>query len=71
MKNREKFMQVGVTALRDPLTGGYLPSVPLYIEATDQAVVAENGLLDNIGGVLAQKFKEYMDGCKKAGVPVG
>lgn len=71
MKNREKFIQVGVTALRDPLTGGYLPSVPLYIEATDQAVVAENGLLDNIGGVLAQKFKEYMDGCKKAGVPVG
>lgn len=70
MKNQEKFIQVGVTALRDPLTGGYLPSVPLYIEATDEAVVAENGLLDNIGGVLAQKFKEYMDGCKKAGVAI-
>lgn len=70
MKNQDKFIQVGVTALRDPLTGGYLPSVPLYIEATDEAVVAENGLLDNIGGVLAQKFKEYMDGCKKAGAAI-
>lgn len=70
MKNQERFIQIGVTALHDPLTGGYLPSVPLYIEATDQAVVAENGLLDNIGGVLAQKFKQYMDGCKKAGVSV-
>ena len=64
----ERYIQVGVTALRDPMTGGYLPSVPLYIEATDDAVAAEDRLLDNIGGVLAQKFKEYMDGCKKAEV---
>lgn len=64
----EKYIQVGVTALHDPLTGGYLPSVPLYIEATDDAVAAEDRLLDNIGGVLAQKFKQYMDGCKKAEV---
>jgi hypothetical protein len=64
----ERYIQVGVTALRDPMTGGYLPSVPLYIEATDDAVAAEDRLLDNIGGVLAQKFKQYMDGCKKAEV---
>ena len=70
MLEQKQFIQVGVTALRDPLTGGYLPSVPLYIEATDEAVIAENGLLDNIGGVLAQKFKEYMDGCKAAGVEI-
>lgn len=70
MVNQERFIQVGVTALRDPLTGGFLPSVPLYIEATDQAVVAENGLLDDIGGVLAQKFKEYVDGCKKVGIAI-
>lgn len=70
MQEQKRFIQVGVTALKDPLTGGYLPSVPLYIEATDEAVIAENGLLDDIGGVLAQKFKEYMDGRKKAGVPV-
>lgn len=68
MKQQKEYIQIGVTALKDPLTGGYLPSVPLYIEATDEAVVAENGLLDDIGGVLMQKFKEYIDGCKKAGV---
>lgn len=64
----EKYIQVGVTALHDPLTGGYLPSVPLYIEATDEAVAGEEKLIDNVGGVLAQKFKEYIDGCRKAGI---
>ena len=64
----EKYIQVGVTALHDPLTGGYLPSVPLYIEATDEAVAGEEKLIDNVGGVLAQKFKEYSDGCRKAGI---
>ena len=64
----ERYIQVGVTALRDPMTGGYLPSVPLYIEATDEAVAGEEKLIDNVGGVLAQKFKEYIDGCRKAGI---
>jgi hypothetical protein len=68
MANQERFIQVGVTALRNPLTGGFFPAVPLYIEATDEAVAAENRLLDNIGGVLAQRYEEYLNGCKDAGV---
>lgn len=37
MAKQEKFIQVGVTALRDPATGEFLPAVPLYIKAEDGA----------------------------------
>jgi len=30
-----KFIQVGVTAMRDPLTGEPMEAVPLYVEVTD------------------------------------
>ena len=30
-----EFIQVGVTAIRDPLTGEPLQSVPLYVEVAD------------------------------------
>ena len=34
-----EYIQVGVTAMRDPITGDFLPSVPLYIRAEDQEKV--------------------------------
>ena len=39
MAKQEKFIQIGVTALRDPATGDFLPAVPLYIKAEDGAEV--------------------------------
>ena len=33
------YIQVGVTALRDPVTGEYLPAVPLYIREEDRGKV--------------------------------
>ena len=30
-----KFIQVGLTAMRDPMTGQLLDSVPLYVEKTN------------------------------------
>lgn len=66
-----QFIQVGVMALRDPITRDFLPSVPLYIEATPEAVQSETAMIDDIGGVLARKMKAYIDGGgmiqKKAG----
>lgn len=35
MEKKEKFIQVGFTALRDPATRAFLPAVPLYIKADD------------------------------------
>lgn len=59
---KQKFIQVGVTALRDPATGGFLPAVPLYIEATPEAEEAENAMLSDIGKVFAEKMKQYVEG---------
>lgn len=67
-----EFIQVGVTALRDPMTGDFLPAVPLYIEKKDMdsGAVPEIDLY-NIGKELGTKFKAYMDACRKEGVKVG
>lgn len=68
MARKETYIQVGVTALRDPKTGDFLPAVPLYILADEEAEASEAKLIDNIGGILARRYKEYLDGCKQAGV---
>lgn len=69
MAKEEKYIQVGVTALRGP-DGVFLPAVPLYIKAEDGAEEAEEALIDDIGHLLALRMKTYVDGCKAAGVPV-
>lgn len=60
----EKYIQVGVTALRDPATGGFLPSVPLYIKADEAAEEAEKKMINDLGKALAGMMKSYIDGCK-------
>jgi len=59
---KQKFIQIGITALRDPATGGFLPAVPLYIEATEDATAAESAMIYDIGKVFAEKMKQYIDG---------
>ena len=61
----EKYIQVGITALRDPATGKFLPSVPLFIKETDEAKASEKQMIDYIGKLFAFKMKEYKDGCQK------
>lgn len=70
MADTEKYIQIGVTALRDPKTGDFLPAVPLYIKAEAGAEEAEQKVIDEIGNLLARRMKAYMDGCKKAGVEI-
>lgn len=70
MNGNEKYIQIGVTAMRDPLTGGFLPSIPLYVRAEDVGTDAEERFVQETGIALARMMKQYMDGCKKAGVPV-
>ena len=66
----EKYIQVGVTALRNPATGEFLPAVPLYIKAEDGAEEAEEKLINDLGKLFAQRIRAYKDGCKAAGVSV-
>lgn len=70
MNGNERYIQIGVTALRDPVSGEFLPAVPLYIKAEDGADEAEEKAIHDIGNLLAQRMKQYVDGCKEAGVPV-
>ena len=50
-----KFIQIGVTALRDPLTGEPLEAVPLYIRAEDAPSQAR---ADIRTGPLAKTFSD-------------
>lgn len=66
----ERYIQVGVTAMRDPATGEFLPAVPLYIKAEENAAETEEIVIRDIGKLLALRMKQYLDGCKAAGVEV-
>lgn len=59
------YIQIGQTALRDPLTGDFLPAVPLYIRAEDVAAAPP---LDDIpvAEVFAAKFRQYVNESRKA-----
>lgn len=66
----ERFIQIGVTATRDPATGDFLPAVPLYIEATDAAQKSADGLIEDIQSLFAARYSAYRRGCEEAGVAV-
>lgn len=70
MAQEERYIQVGVTALRDPATGGYLPAVPLYIRAEEGAEEAEERLITDLGRLMADRMRRYKEGCKAAGVSI-
>ena len=68
------FVQCGVTALRDPATGGFLPAVPLYIEVDANEVEPQTGLAASeeklcfdIGQIMAEKFGQYVRGNRREG----
>lgn len=64
----EKYIQVGVTAMRDPVTREFLPAVPLYIKATDAARADEQTLLEDLGKLFAERMRHYVDGNHAAGL---
>ncbi len=70
MAKQEKYIQVGVTALRDPATGGFLPAVPLYIKAEDGAEEAEEKLIQDIGKLMAERIRRYKAECEAAGISI-
>lgn len=71
LKPNERLVCVGATAMRAP-DGSFLPSAPLYVKVSESEVNSNTGLskgeeelMTDIGGVLAQKFKQYVDGIKE------
>ena len=70
MAEQEKYIEVGYTALRDPKTGEFLPAVPLYIKAEDWAEEAEQGLIEDLGKLFAERIRRYRERCAAEGVTV-
>ena len=54
-----QFIEIGVTALRDQLTGDFLPAVPLYIEKTSATEASAAGLVEDIYPLLKKQFDIY------------
>ena len=61
-----EFIEVGVTAMRDPTTGNFLPAVPLYIRAEDQGKVTAPVFDSEFMRKMAGKFAEYKKEERKA-----
>ena len=66
----ETYIQVGFTAARDPITGEFLPAVPLYILADDQAKRSAARLQEDLGQLFAMRMKQYIDENRKAGLKI-
>lgn len=66
----ENFVQIGFGAFRNPKTGEFMPSVPLYVRREDATVGTSKTLLDNFGALMAKKMKDYVDACEEQGHPV-
>ena len=60
-------IQIGSYAPRDPATGEFMPSVPLYIEATERARTSEEVLHREIAHIFAGKMRQYAEGCEMIG----
>lgn len=61
-------VQVGIIALRSP-DGDFLPATPIYkdLPVNERGrTTREEKATEEISRLLAEKFKEYIDGCRKA-----
>lgn len=68
-----QYVQVGVSAMRDPRTGEFLESVPLYAKQADLERVHADETLDlsGIQHTLGAMFGQYLKECRKRGVKPG
>lgn len=70
MAKQEEYIQIGVTALRNPATGDFLPAVQIFIKAEDGAKESAAKLEQDIGKLLAQRMRMYKEKCAAEGIAV-
>lgn len=56
-----RYVEIGTTALRDPVTGGFLPAVPLYARVDEGTDPASLGAIENLGAMFLRQMKAYME----------
>lgn len=65
------FVEAGIVALRDEKTGGFRDPRTLYLAASREEITADGLLqgeqeqIEDIGQVLARKFRAYQDGVRQ------
>ena len=68
------YIKVGAMALRAP-DGSFLPATPIYKEVPDRSLsnsgttIQEDATIDDLSKILAQKFKQYKEGCRSIKKP--
>lgn len=62
-----EYLQIGVTAMRDPVTGKPLEAVPIYIKRSDAGKTPAVDL-KSFTAVMTEKMKQYLDACHKQGL---
>ena len=63
-----RFIQIGEAALRDPVTGEFLPSFPLYMRANDKVIASRERVINDIAHLFADKIRQYDEACEQGGV---
>jgi hypothetical protein len=58
---KQRYIQIGVTAARDPATGEFLPAAPIFAEVTPEIEKAETAAFRDVGKIFAEKMKQYID----------
>lgn len=61
LKNEDGYIQVGVTALRDPATGGFLPEVPLYVKADEDTEEDVQDLITDLENLFRIRMEMYVN----------
>ena len=59
---KQRFIQIGQTAARDPATGEFLQTVPLFAEITPEIEAAQAATVTDVARLFAGKMKQYIDG---------
>ena len=67
---RSKFVQVGVTSVRDPVTGNLIQATPLYVKVKDGAEVINEGIAEAAGSIFAHQMRDYIKSCEEAGIEI-
>ena len=66
----DRYIQIGVTALRDPATGEFLPATPLYIKETPEAIKSKDKMASDFGRLMAGHMRKYLEGVGAPGEPL-
>lgn len=66
----KQFIQVGEMAERDPATGAFLESRPLYMIADEALVEGRARMEGKLSTILADKFISYTKGAAEEGVVI-